>query len=422
MPKAVRYKKGSIIYFEGDKDERVFILQKGIVDLGFIDIETGVQLTERVTEGEFFGVKSAFGHFPREQTAATATDSLAIVMNVDEFETLFTANKPLIMKMLRVFSNQLRAIHRKTEAILNSFSSVDQPTGMMEVAKTFYDDGQYKSCCDICMKLLKRFPNTANKSAVARLYTDAKSRAEKTARRAEPPPSDDIQLMPNTAPSLLKAFSAPSFSRFEKEFGKGAVIIAEHEPGDTFYLIMEGHVQLAKCVNGAKKNLDIMRPGEVFGEMAILENTPRSATCVAVDTVKVLEFNKENFELLVTGNPQMALMLLRLFCKRIFDQKRRFRVLCIPDISTRIADVFLMFDEMNPSSNPLGQSRKFPLTVQDMAHWAGIPIETARVEVGKYADKRMIDIYENHIVVRDIADLRRIVENRMQPRSLPYRV
>ena len=411
MPRAVRYKKGSVIYFEGDKDDRIFILQNGVITLASTDIETGAASTEYVKQGEFFGVKSAFGHFPREETVMSASDSLVIVMTVAEFEQVFTANKQLIMKMLRVFSNQLRSIHRKIESILKSTANVDQSAGMMKAAKSFYADAQYKSCCDICLKLLKHFPKAGNKEAVAKLYSDSKTRAEKTAKRLQQ------QSKPVAAgSSVLKAFSLPSFERFAKVFEKDSVIIAEYEPGATFYLIQEGHVQLVKCVNDAKKNLDILHSGEIFGEMAILENTPRSATCVAIDTVKALEFTKENFELLVTGNSQLALMLLRLFCKRIFDQKRRFRVLCIHDLPARIADVVLLFDEMNPSANTVERSRRFNLTVLDIAHWAGVPVEVAREEMGKFSERRKIDIYESHIVVNNIADLRRTVDQRLQMR------
>ena len=90
MPKAVKYTKGSIIYFSGDKDDRVFILQSGIVILTTHDIESNSQITEQVKTGEFFGVKSALGHFPREETATVLTDSIVITMNVAEFETLFS--------------------------------------------------------------------------------------------------------------------------------------------------------------------------------------------------------------------------------------------------------------------------------------------------------------------------------------------
>ena len=69
MPKAMQYTKGSVIYFEGDHDDRVFIMQAGAVVLQSTDIETGAPVIEQDKDGEFFGVKSAFGHFGREETA-----------------------------------------------------------------------------------------------------------------------------------------------------------------------------------------------------------------------------------------------------------------------------------------------------------------------------------------------------------------
>ena len=113
MPKAMQYTKGSVIYFEGDHDDRVFIMQAGAVVLQSTDIETGAPVIEQVKSGEFFGVKSAFGHFGREETATALVPTIADALSVQELEVLFSNNKQLIMKMLRVFSNQLRQIHRK---------------------------------------------------------------------------------------------------------------------------------------------------------------------------------------------------------------------------------------------------------------------------------------------------------------------
>lgn len=417
MPRAVQYTKGSIIYFSGDKDERIFILQKGVVFLTSTDIETGAPVTEYIREGEFFGVKSAFGHFPREETATVVTDAITISMTVPEFENLFSSNKQIIMKMLRVFSNQLRSIHKKTESILNSHEDVNQYTGMQLVAQSFYDDEQYKSCCDVCLKALTRFPTAPNKNAIAKLYTDSKKRADMQAARGNHQEPTGPVITGVAANSGLKQFSLPAFSRFAKTFNPGDVIIAEYEPGDCFYLIQSGQVQLVKCVKGVKKNLDILMPSEFFGEMAILENSPRSATCVAIDTVEVLEFNKENFEILITGNPQIALILLKLFCKRIYDQKRRFKILVIPDIQARIADVFLMFDEMSPVTNHADRTRKFNLTVQDLSHWAGLPVEVVREELNKFVEKRRIEVFDNSMVVNNIVDLKRFVDQKAAQRQ-----
>lgn len=408
MPKAVQYTKGSIIYFSGDMDDKVFILQKGIVVLTFNDIETNQPVTEQIKVGEFFGVKSSLGRFPREETATSLSETIVVSMTVLEFEKVFSSNQQVILKMLRVFSNQLRQVHKKTESILNKDNKdANLQTGMISVAQSFYDDEQYRSCCDVCIKFLTRYPNAPNKDDVAKLYADAKLHAERQKKVPQ-----DLTASSSDSSGALKQFALPAFERFAKLYEPGQVIISEFEPGDCFYLIQSGQVQLVKCVNGARKNLDILKPGEFFGEMAILDNSPRSATCVAIDNVECLEFNKANFQILITGNPQIAIILLKLFCKRIYDQKRRFRILVISDLQARIADVFMMFDEMNPVSNPNDRQRKFNVTNNDIAHWAGITPESCRDELNKFVEKRKIEIYDNYMIVNNIVDMKRIVDTR----------
>ncbi|MCR5613496.1 Crp/Fnr family transcriptional regulator [Treponema sp.] len=411
MPKAVQYAKGSIIYFSGDKDDRIYILQKGLVILTSTDIETGLSVTEQVKNGEFFGVKSALGHFPREETATVLEDTIAVTMSVFEFENIFSTNKDVIMKMLRVFSGQLRQLHKKTESILKSKVSADLSDGMHAVAKSFYNDEQYRACCDVCLKYLQSYPSAPDKDAVSKLYADSKLRVEKLKAR-----KTQVVEEPVTTEGALKQFSLPAFERFAKKYEPEQVIISEFEPGNSFYLIQSGQVQLVKCVNGSKKNLDILKPGEFFGEMAILDNSPRSATCMAIGPVECLEFNKENFSLLIAGNPQLALILLKLFCKRIYDQKRRLRILVIKDLACRVADVFLMYDEMNPSINPAEHSRKFNITVPDISHWAGLPAEVTRDEINKLVEKRKLEVYDTYMVITNIAELRRTVESKISAR------
>lgn len=402
------YSKGSIIYFEGDTDDRVFILQKGRIVIETIDVETRQQSLEQVRQGEFFGVKSAIGHFPREETVRTLEESVCIAMTAQEFENMFSNNKQLIMKMLRVFSNQLRQIHKKAEAVLNKSDSINQVSGFYAVAKAFYDDEKWQSCEDVCKNYLKLYPTAphANEIKTMLIKADAyvkRGVSEKNAYKEDPSTLSE---------SRIKLFDLPAFKRFEKHYENGQVIITEFERGETFYLIQSGTVQLTKCVNEANKNLDILKPGEFFGEMAILDNSPRSATCVARGHVECLEFNKANFEMLITGNPQLALILLKLFCKRIYDQKRRLKILVISDPHARLADVFCMFDEMNPRPASADRRRKFNVTESDIVHWAGLPPSVVKDELKHYTLSRKIEIYDNYVVVNNIVDMRRIVETR----------
>ena len=406
MPKLMQYTKGSIVYFEGDKDERIFILQKGHAVSTTTDIETKDAITEQIKNGEFFGVKSALGHFPREETVTVLADSTCVSLTVPEFESMFGGNKGVMMKMLRVFSGQLRQVHKKIESILNQDLTVNPMSAMVSVAQAFYDDEKFRSCCDVCIAFLKRYPNYYDKNEVVKLYTMSKAQADRQANNYEEDSGDDMSTS-----GALKQFNLPAFQRFAKNYEPGQVIICEFEPGDTFYLIQSGKVQLVKCVNGTNKNLDILKPGELFGEMAILDNSPRSATCMAAGYVQCLEFSKANLELLVAGNPQIALMLLKLFCKRIYDQKRRLKILVINDLQARIADVFCMLDEMNPVSMSNRTLRRFDITIQDIARWAGLSLDLTRTEIDKYIARNKIEVFENYIIVHSIADMERMAQS-----------
>ncbi|MFA7568216.1 MAG: Crp/Fnr family transcriptional regulator [Alkalispirochaeta sp.] len=203
-----------------------------------------------------------------------------------------------------------------------------------------------------------------------------------------------------------------AFDRFAKKIPKGQMIFCEYEPGNSFYLIQDGRVQITKVMGDIEKAIDILRPGELFGEMAILEEAPRSASAIALDEVTVLEFNRANFEILMQGNPQIALTLLKTFVKRIYDQRRRFMILRLNDIQARVADVFLMLHEGMAPKHSEQDRWEFPVTTNDVAHWAGIAPDKARTVINQFVSQRRIELYPNKIVVQNIHDLQRLVSSR----------
>ena len=203
-----------------------------------------------------------------------------------------------------------------------------------------------------------------------------------------------------------------AFERFAVNFPKGDIIFSEYEPGENFYLIQSGRVQITKIMGEIEKTIDILYPGEVFGEMAILEEAPRSASAIAQDQVKALEFNRANFEILMKGNPQIALKLLRLFTKRIYDQRRRLMILTLDDLQAKIADVFLMLNEGQTQQSSAGDEREFDVTMDDVAHWAGVSSEKAKEVLSHFVTQHRLDVLPNKIVVQNINELARFVNAR----------
>ncbi len=413
MPKIINYPKNSMIFVEGDKDDRIFILQSGYVILVSTDFETGKVLNEKLAIGEFFGVKSSLARVPRQETATVMADSVVVQMTPAEFEKIFSPNQTVMLKMLRVFSRNLRDLHYRTELLLNNNDIlVPSDKGMIQVAQAFLDEELYNSCEQVCEKVLARYPYDANKATVEKIMD--LSKRQKGRVKGPHDSGREEATFKHKKENALKQFDLPMFERFSKSYSDGDVIICEYEPGESFYLVQSGQVQLEKLISGSLKHIDIVSPGEFFGEMAILDDSPRSATCIAKGDVRCLEFNKENFRVLVTGNPQIAMILLKLFCKRIYDQKRRTKILVIKDIQARISDIFLMYDEMTPLSEAdLDSSkRKFNLTVNDIAHWAGISLDDARDEMNKMCARGKVEIYEpqHQMLVKNINDMKRVVD------------
>jgi len=210
----------------------------------------------------------------------------------------------------------------------------------------------------------------------------------------------------------VAAIDMAAFGRFARVFQPGEVIFSEFEPGDNFYLIQSGQVQLVKFIGDIEKTLDILQPSEMFGEMAILENSPRSATAIALDTVKVLEFNSQNFDILMMGNPQIALKLLKMFAKRIYDSKRRFMILTLDEAPAKIADVFLMLDESQQDIDKSTERREFRTTVDNVAQWAGMTVNQTRDIMNNFVTQRRMEMYPDKIVVKNINDFSRFVNSR----------
>jgi len=208
------------------------------------------------------------------------------------------------------------------------------------------------------------------------------------------------------------AMDLAAFGRFARTFQAGEMIFSEFEPGDNFYLIQSGRVELVKIIGDIEKTLDILQPSEMFGEMAILENSPRSATAIALDTVKVLEFNRQNFEILMMGNPKIALTLLKMFTKRIYDSKRRFMILTLEEPQAKIADVFLMLDETQTNIDKATERREFRTTVDDIAHWAGMGVSQAKDIINHFVTQRRMEVFNDRIIVKNINDFSRFVASK----------
>lgn len=97
----------------------------------------------------------------------------------------------------------------------------------------------------------------------------------------------------------------------------GDLLFAEEEPGDCFYMVTKGAVEISKHTpGGGSEKLAVRRAGEAFGEMALLNDAPRSASAKALEETEVLILSRKDFESLV-GNDSLAMRMLQVLSKAL---------------------------------------------------------------------------------------------------------
>jgi CRP-like cAMP-binding protein len=96
-------------------------------------------------------------------------------------------------------------------------------------------------------------------------------------------------------------------------FQSGDVVFAEGEPGDCMYIVKSGTVSLQQ----AGKELEEVGPGALFGEMALIDLGPRSASAVAVTDCELVSIEKRRFWYLVQETPYFAETVMRVMAERL---------------------------------------------------------------------------------------------------------
>jgi TolA-binding protein len=171
MPKTLRYRAGAVIYFQGESSaEKIYLLQNGKVTLSYEDIETGENLTDLVQPGEFFGVKAALGRYSEEENAIVSQETTIMVFSISEFEQLASSNIRIVMKMLKVFSKELRRVHQQTSNIMEKegYDPEDPEQGLFNVGQYYLKNKRIPQAQYIFGRYLTYYPSGKNAAWVAK--------------------------------------------------------------------------------------------------------------------------------------------------------------------------------------------------------------------------------------------------------------
>jgi CRP/FNR family cyclic AMP-dependent transcriptional regulator len=127
------------------------------------------------------------------------------------------------------------------------------------------------------------------------------------------------------------------FRRFVKAYEPGQVIFKEGEPGDRMFIIIQGEVEIRKRTSmDTARTLSTFKPGDVFGEMALIENKPRSAMAVATKASRMLVMNEPLFLAMIERNPDFARKMIQVLSERLRKANLLIQNLTVTNRETQI--------------------------------------------------------------------------------------
>lgn len=103
----------------------------------------------------------------------------------------------------------------------------------------------------------------------------------------------------------------------ERVYKKGDTIVKEGEQAVAFFVVSKGKVEVTKGTGAKKQKLSVLGAGSVFGEMALLDGGPRTATVVALEESECLVLSRWDFVAELRTNPHMAVAMLPIISKRL---------------------------------------------------------------------------------------------------------
>ncbi len=184
----------------------------------------------------------------------------------------------------------------------------------------------------------------------------------------------------------MSDIQAQLFSRFGKKIPANSILFNEGDAGEEMFIIQTGRVKISKRIRGVEKTLATLEKGEFFGEMAILNDKPRSATAETLEDCDMLVIDRKTFDTLIRGNSEIAVRFIKRLADRLREANDQMESLMIKDNTSRLVSILAKHVKEQKKTG------EFTMTIEDLAGLAGIEGSLARTILEKLSNVRIIEV------------------------------
>ncbi|MDA3950351.1 MAG: Crp/Fnr family transcriptional regulator [Spirochaeta sp.] len=377
----VNFTKDAYIVVEGKQNADNFY----IIRSGKVRISKEVEVVQEeggnvLGPGDFFGVVATMSQHSHIETAQALSDCSLISVNKDKFGDLIVKNTPVAMKIIEGFSRRMRYLDAALARLTLQQSQEPELEHLFYVGEFYAKQSQYNQAHYAYHQYVNLCPNGPN-------ITKARERLEKIAAYSK------------------AVYLDGSETEFNRTYPKNTMIFSEVMPGAELYIIQKGSVKITKVVNDTEVLLAVLKPGDIFGEMSLIEDKPRSASAIAYEDTQLLAVNRENFARMVSSQPQIITRLTQLLAERIWFIYKQLANTLLSNSLGRLYDALLIQLERNRVPIRNGESYTFDFGTKELINMVGMPMAEGKQALRELLKNNRVKALDNKIHVTDISEI-----------------
>jgi len=378
----LNFAKDSYIIVEGKrKADNFFIIRSGKVR---ISKEVQIVAEERgdvLGPGDFFGVISSMSGNSQIETAIAVTDVTLISVHRDQFSQLIQGNVPVALKIILQYSKRMRYLDDAlTRLSLKNKSAEEDPSHIFHVAEYYAKHNQFNQAFYAYQKYIKYCPKGEN---------------EKNA----------IERMKKIAPYIKNTQKDEKSNEVSRFYTKDSIIFCEGEPGEELFIIQKGSVKIVKINDNNEILLAVLKSGDIFGEMALLESKPRAAGAVAYEDCQLMAVNRANFEHMIKTQPQLITRLTILLSERIWLVYKQLANTQMTDPLGRMYDMLqIQLDKKKINMEEAGPFT-FDFGLKELINMIGVSQGDGALVGRKFMENRAFQIVNEKLFVKDLKEI-----------------
>jgi len=378
----LNYKKDTYIIVEGKQADCFFIIQQGTVKI-YKEAMVKGESDETLGPGDFFGVISTMSSHSHIESAEALTDVVLISVRQDQYVGLIQNNTQVAIKIILQFSKRLRYLNETLARLTLKNTADEGPSHLYDVAEYYLGQRQYNQAGHAYTQYVKYCPDGEKAASAIDKLSRLGSRVQ------------------------LTKFAANELNR---TYHKDTMLFAEGEPGDELFIIQKGSIKITKIVDHKEVLLAMLKPGDILGEMALLEGKPRAASALAHEDCDVMAVNKANFEMMIKNQPQLIAKITTLLADRLWLIYKQLANTLIGNPLGRMYDALLI--QLEKNRVPLKKSTEYTFAFgkPELFNMVGIPEKTGNPLLEEMLRSKTIQIKNGKIYTTSTEELFKQVE------------